>query len=243
MIASKSRLNPYLLIALALAFVFHGGLLLSGTFTHTYDAYIHIFFADHYARTWFDNWDYRWYTGFTMTSYPPGSQQSIALLSYLVGLLNGFIIVQLFAILLVIIGVYRSSKLWVSERAAGYAALIAVFSSSITETVHVFGQLPTMFSLGFLLNSLPFVRRWLDEGKLRYLLAAWVVIAGCTAAHHVTTLFGSIFFIGPVIASAIVEKFRQPLPDEPTQHPGRVGRNNFFPLVIRRLRRVIPVSV
>src|SRR5690349_14866781 len=55
------RTNPQLLIALALTFVYHGTLLIR-TFGGTYDAYIHIFFADHYARAWFDNWEPRWYT-------------------------------------------------------------------------------------------------------------------------------------------------------------------------------------
>lgn len=236
------RINRHLLWALALALVFHGALLLSGTFKHTYDAYVHIFFADHYVRSWFDPWDYRWYTGFTLTSYPPGSQQSIALLAPFVGLLNGFIIVQTFSILLFVIGVYRFSKIWVSEEAAGYAALLAVFSSSINETVHVFGQLPTMFSIGFLLNALPYVYRWLQKGEWKILLTAWSVNAATTAAHHVTTLFGAVFFVGPVIVSAIVQKFREPLPDEPSQHPARLTHKNFWPVVVRRLRRIIPVT-
>src|SRR5258708_3645016 len=80
-----SKINKHLLLALTLAFIYHGVMILSGTFRHTYDALIHIFFADHYYRYWFDPWEYRWYTGFTMTSYPPGSQQSIALLAHLFG--------------------------------------------------------------------------------------------------------------------------------------------------------------
>ncbi|MDP9316274.1 MAG: hypothetical protein M3R24_36395 [Chloroflexota bacterium] len=240
---SLGNVNPHLLIALALAFVYHGGLLLSGTFKRTYDAYVHIFFADHYVRAWFDHWDYRWYTGFPVTSYPPGSQQSIALLAPYIGLLNGFIVVQLFAVLMVTIGIYRFSKLWASEEAAGYAALLLVFGSNVAETVHVFGQLPTMFSLGFLLNALPYVRRWLDEGDWKMLISAWALNAATTAGHHVTTLFGAVFFVGPVIASAIVEKFREPLPDEPAQHPANVTRKNIRALMIRRLRRIIPVTM
>jgi hypothetical protein len=52
-----------LIVALAGAVLFHGGLL---PFTHgnTYDAFIHMFFGDSYARSWFDHWDERWYTGF-----------------------------------------------------------------------------------------------------------------------------------------------------------------------------------
>ncbi|MDZ4719620.1 MAG: hypothetical protein SH847_14285, partial [Roseiflexaceae bacterium] len=67
----RISINRRLLLALALAFVYHGALLLSGTYKGTYDAYVHIFFADHYARSWWDPWDARWYTGFPLTSYPP----------------------------------------------------------------------------------------------------------------------------------------------------------------------------
>ncbi len=235
-------INSSLLVALCLAFVYHGALLLSGTFKRTYDAYVHIFFADHYARSWFDNWDYRWYTGFTVTSYPPGAQQSVALLSKQVGLLNAFVIVQLLAILLVIIGTYRFSRLWVGEEAAGYAALIAVFASSIAETVHVFGQLPTMYSLGFLLNALPFLSRWLGGGKWRYLFATLITFAATTAGHHVTTLFGSVFFAGPVIVDSLVTALRSPRADELDNRPVKVSRQNLRPLLVRRFRRVLPVT-
>jgi hypothetical protein len=235
--------NKHLLMALALTGVYHGVLLLSGDFKHTYDALIHVFFADHYYRYWWDPWEYRWYTGFTMTSYPPGSQQSIALVSHVVGgLLNGFVVVQLFAVLNITFGMYRFATVWVDEEAAGYAALLAVFCSSITETVHVFGQLPTTFSLGFLLNALPYAYKWMDEGRKRDLLCAWACNAATTAGHHVTTLFGALFFVMPVIGLAVVQKFRQPLADELTASPAHVTFKNIRPLIVRRVRRILPVS-
>ena len=236
--------NQHLLIALALAFVYHGVLLLSYDFKKTYDALIHVFFADHYYRYWWDPWEYRWYTGFTMTSYPPGSQQSIALIAHLLGgnLLNAFVVVQLFAILNITLGTYRFSKIWVSEEAAGYAALLVVFCSSITETVHVFGQLPTTFSIGFLLNALAYVSSWLETGRKKELVCALACNAATTAGHHVTTLFGAIFFVLPVIGLVIVQKFRQPLPDELKQYQAYITRKNFRALVVRRLRRILPVS-
>ena len=64
------------------ALCYHGVLSIFGTYRNTYDAYVHIFFADHWRRGWFDHWDPRWYTGFTLTSYPPGSQQSVAMVSF-----------------------------------------------------------------------------------------------------------------------------------------------------------------
>lgn len=235
-----ARQNKSLLLALAIGLAYHGSLLFF-TFKRTYDAYVHIFFGDHYARAWFDHWEYRWYTGFTMTSYPPGSHQTIALLSKFVGLQNAFIIAQTCAILIFIIGVYRFSRIWVSDEAAGYAALLTVFSSSITETLHVFGQLPTTFSLCVLLNALPFVYRWLRDGQLRYLFIAWSLNAATTAGHHVTTLFGAVFFVAPIMALALAERLIQPLPDEPSKKPRKVTRKNLKPLLYRYVRRVLPM--
>jgi hypothetical protein len=154
---------------------------------------------------WFDSWDERWYTGFTVVSYPRGSQQSIALISHAVGLLKGFVLVQLAAILLVVVGVYRFSRLWVGVEASGYAAVVSLFATSIAETVHVFGQLPTMLSLGFLLNALPYLDRWLRDASVSALSIALAGSAATTATHHLTCIFGTIFFGGPVIVSAVVD--------------------------------------
>jgi hypothetical protein len=231
--------RPLLVAALALATLFHGTLLAMGSFRRTYDAYVHIFFADHYARGWFTTWEPRWYTGFTVTSYPPGTHQLTALLARLIGLEAGFAVVQLAGILLVVVGVYRLASLLTSRRAAGYAAIISVLSTGIAEAVHVFGQLPTICSLGLLLNSLPHVRRWIVEGHRGHLVTAAALLAGTTALHHVTTLFGAVFFLGPVIAHGLLERFRTPLAGESAARPHRVTRDTIGPLVARRLRRIV----
>ncbi|MEV4639870.1 hypothetical protein AB0J80_21235 [Actinoplanes sp. NPDC049548] len=233
------RRHRLLLVALGVLAFYHGALLLSGSYQRTYDAYVHIFMADHYRRGWFDTWDDRWYTGFTTVSYPPGSHYAIAALSSLVGLRGGFVIVQLFALCNLTLGVYRWSRIWVDERAAGWAAILLVVSSSISETVHVFGQLPTTFSLGFLLNALPFAHRYVRTGRAKWLLLGLVCTMGATAGHHVTTLFGAVFFVGPVLISALVIELRAPLPDEPGGHLDAIGRTSLWPVVARRLRRVM----
>jgi hypothetical protein len=64
--------GPYVL-ALVLGGVFHGGLLFGGSWRGTYDAWVHIFFADHYQRSWFEMFEPRWYTGFSVASYPPAA--------------------------------------------------------------------------------------------------------------------------------------------------------------------------
>ncbi len=78
-------LDIRLVVAVLGALLYHGALSIFGTYRNTYDAYVHIFFADHWTRGWFDHWDPRWYTGFTLTSYPPLSQQSVAAVSFLTG--------------------------------------------------------------------------------------------------------------------------------------------------------------
>jgi hypothetical protein len=186
-----------LLIALAATVLFHGGLL---PFTHgnTYDAFIHMFFADHYHRSWFDPWEPRWYTGFSVTSYPPGTHMAMAALMNVLPLRAAFVVLQLGGLLLLVTGVFRFALLWVPARAAGYAALAAVLASSISETVHLFGQLPTICSLGIFLNGLPYVYRWITHGGWQNCLAAVIFSAATTAAHHVTTIFGGVLFILPL---------------------------------------------
>ncbi len=186
-----------LLVALSATALFHGGLL---PFTHgnTYDAFIHMFFADHYHRSWFDTWEPRWYTGFSVTSYPPGTHMAMAALMTFMPLRAAFVVVQLGGLLLLVTGVFRFALLWVPPRAAGYAALAAVLASSISETVHLFGQLPTICSLGIFLNGLPYVYRWIVYGGWFSCLAAVIFAAATTAAHHVTTIFGGVLFILPL---------------------------------------------
>ena len=233
-----------LIVALLGALVYHGGLSLYGTYQNTYDAYVHIFFADHWRRGWFEPWDTRWYTGFTLTSYPPLSQQTVAFVSFFVGdLRNAFALVQTAAMMTMTVGMYRFARLWVSDEAAGWAAIWLVFSSAMAETVHVFGQLPTTFSLGLLLNALPYTFAWIDEGKPSHLTRAWALTAATTGAHHVTTLFGSVFITAPVIVLALVSNFRTALADEPEQHPRYVTKANWRALITRRLRRILTPTV
>lgn len=191
-----------LLMAIGAAVMFHGGLL---PFTHanTYDAFIHMFFADSYHRSWFDPWEARWYTGFATTSYPPGTHMMQAVLMHVMPLRAAFVAVQLTGLLLLVLGTYRFALIWVQPRAAGYAAIALVLATSISETIHLFGQLPTIFSLGLFLNGLPHVYRWVAHGTWRSLAAALIFAAGTTAAHHVTTIFGGVLFIIPVALHAL----------------------------------------
>ncbi len=243
MIRSETLSDVWLRWALALALLFHGVLLSSGSYQDTYDAWVHIFFGDHYARDWFSTWEPRWYTGFTVTSYPPASHQGIGLLSRLFGLEIAFALLQMFAVLNIVVGVYRFSLLWVSRRAAGWAALLAVASSSLAEVVHTFGQLPTTLALGFLLNAQPSIRRWIHGGARIDLVAAIVLLAATTAGHHVTTLFGTVFFTGPVAVRAVLDRLATPVDGEPLGHAVAFRTSMVWPQVARRVRRVLPAAM
>ena len=95
----EKKTNTLLILALIVGLAFHGSAIFF-TLESTYDALIHLFFADHYANSWFDPWEYRWYTGFTVQSYPPLVHQLIAILSYIGGLKFGMYTVALIAIVL-----------------------------------------------------------------------------------------------------------------------------------------------
>jgi hypothetical protein len=199
------KADRLLFIALILAILFHGSALLYNV-DKTYDAFVHIFFADHYARSWFEPWEYRWYTGFPSTSYPPLSHQLIALLSKIGGLKFGFIVVILSFLCYFIIGIYRFSQLWVSKHSAGYAALFAVVASSIVQTIHVYGQLPTILGISCLMNALPEIYAYFRTQKVRHLILGESILAVTVASHHVTTIFGMLFFIAPIVATALLDE-------------------------------------
>jgi hypothetical protein len=205
----KEKYNKYLIIAILLAVLFHGTTIFF-TLEDTYDALIHLFFADHYAANWFEPWNYKWYTGFTVQSYPPLVHQSIAVLSLIGGLKFGLYTVAIISVVLFITGIYRYSLLITSNSTvAGYASILAVFSSSFVETLHVFGQLPSIIGISLLMHALPEIYLWLKTGKYKFFFTSLSLIAVTVTSHHVTTIFGMLFFIFPLIGTVIIDVARE----------------------------------
>ncbi|PWG06794.1 hypothetical protein [Polaribacter aquimarinus] len=205
----KQKTNTFLIAALLFGVAFHGAAIFF-TLETTYDALIHLFFADHYANSWFEPWSYKWYTGFTVMSYPPLVHQSIAALSLIGGLKFGLFTVALIGIVLFITGSYRFSLLMTGNRkVAGYTALFASLSSSFLETLHVFGQLPSIVGISILMHALPEIYLWLKTGRYRYLFTSLSLIAVTVTSHHVTPIFGMVFFIFPLIGTVIMDKSRE----------------------------------
>lgn len=204
----KERTNKYLIVGLLTGLIFHSSMLLF-TIENTYDALIHLFFANHYAHSWWEPWNYSWYTGFTVMGYPPLVHQAIALFSFIGGLKFGLFSVAIIGITLFITGVFRFTLVITGNRdVAGYAAIVAVFSSSFVETLHIFGQLPSIIGISVLLHSMPEIYLWIRSGRKKYLFTSLSLIAVTVTSHHVTPIFGMVFFIFPLIGMAVLDKAR-----------------------------------
>jgi len=203
--AADARPIPISVIFLA-AFAIHAPLLLTKLPLRSYDANFHIFLASHYVHHWFDPWNPKWYAGFSQTTYPPLPQQWLALISYITGLDLAYMAVQLIAILLLALGVYRFAQLWVDRRAASLAALASVFLGSEAFLVYCAGQLSTTFAAPLYLNALPYLYEWIRHSRWRSLLKGGVLCVAAAAAHHATLLFGSFLFAIPVLALAFFDR-------------------------------------
>jgi hypothetical protein len=212
------------------AFVVHVPLLLMKLPLHSYDATFHIFFASHYLHHWFDPWNVKWYAGFSQTTYPPLPQQWVAVLSHILGLDMAYMAVQLTAILLLALGVYRFSLLWVSERAASFAALASVFLGAESFLVYSAGQLSTTSAAPIYLNALPYLFDWIRHGRWRSFLKGSVLFTAAAAAHHATLLFGSMFFALPILALVLLDR----------EDGERIPTSTF---VVRTVSIVVVVSV
>ena len=174
-----------------------------------YDTNFHIFFASHYAQHWFNPWNEKWFAGFSQTTYPPLGHQLIALLSYGVGLNAAYGLVQFLAVLLVPVGVYRFAKLWVDETSASYAALGSVFLGAVAFLVYSAGQLSTTLAAPLYLNAVPYFYQWARNGRIRSLLKGVMLGLAAAAVHHVTLLFGAVFFALPVLWLAWMDERHQ----------------------------------
>ena len=199
---STNRYVPMLAIVL-LALAVHGPLLMMQLPANSYDTNLHIFFASHYAHHWFNPWNEKWFTGFSQTTYPGMQQQWMALFSHLVGLNTAYMLVQLISVMLLPLGMYRFARIFVSERAATYAAVGSIFLGSLSYLVYQAGQVSTTTAAPLYLNALPYLYEWIRESKVRALLKGVLLSLAAASAHHVTLIFGAIWFTIPVIWKAI----------------------------------------
>jgi len=217
------------------AVVIHLPLLFMKLPLKSYDANFQIFFAAHYVHHWFDPWNGKWYAGFSQTTYPPLPQQWVALVSRVLGLDLAYMAVQLAAILLLAVGVYRFAVLWVSQRSASLAALASVFLGSESFLVYSAGQLGTTCAAPIYLNALPFLFEWVRHGKWRSFLKGALLFTAAAAAHHATLLFGSLFFAVPILVLAFLDRVK----GERVSTPSFLMRTFAFAVVVGALIAIV----
>lgn len=192
-------------LASLLAFILHGILILTTRYRLSYDAYNHMFFADHYQQDWWSLWEPRWYTGFEVVSYPPLVHQLIALLGHVIGVDAAFGLLLWITLTAYPLAIYLFSRVFVGRAAAGYAAIGAALLPSLYLTAHVFGQLPTLFATLMALFGVYVLAGFLRHGQFWTGMLGVCLFATVMAAHHATLLFLP-WLVGAVTLKILVDK-------------------------------------
>lgn len=164
----------------------------SGAFRHTYDAWVHVFFADHYLRGWFELWEPRWYGGFSVLSYPPLAHQLVAIASVPFGVEVGFPIVMGGAMLAIPFAAGSFGRAVLGESSARWAPVMLALWPTSHRFAYVYGQLPTLLASSIALFAMAMLKRFLDEGRWRQLLLMSLLVGTTAATHHVSTIFAAM---------------------------------------------------
>ena len=189
--------------AVLVAFLCHGLFILTARYRLSYDAFTHMLLADHYAGNWFSLWEPRWYTGFTVVSYPPLTHQIVALFVPLLGFEKAFALILWLVTTLYPLGIYAFARVFVGKACASYAALASAILLPIYVVAHIFGQLPFLASTLLALLSAASLHRYLREGGLHNFLLTLSLYAMTMALHHATLLVQP-FLIFAVVMNQIL---------------------------------------
>lgn len=192
-------------LAILIAFIGHGLFILSARYRLSYDAYTHMLFANHYAEDWFSLWETRWYTGFTVVSYPPLTHQLIALFIPVLGFEKAFALILWAVTSLYPFGVYAFSRVFTGRTSASYAALASAILLPIYVTAHIFGQLPFLASTLAALFGAASLDRCLREGGPYNLSLSVALITTSIAMHH-ATLMAHPFLILAVTINRLLQQ-------------------------------------
>ncbi|HJW84135.1 MAG TPA: DUF6541 family protein [Anaerolineae bacterium] len=198
--------------ALVLAASVQALLVVAMLYRASYDGYIHMFFADHYRRDWWALQEMRWYTGFSVASYPPLVHQLIALVSIPFGVESAWAIVLWSILTALPSGVYAFARIFVRPGAAGYAAIASAVLPSVFLSAHTFGQLPTLTGLLAILWGLAVLHTYLRGGRPIDGLLASLLMSVAASAHHGALLFMPFGVTAVVLHAAFVDRLaRRPL--------------------------------
>ncbi|HLH74639.1 MAG TPA: hypothetical protein VKX96_15230 [Chloroflexota bacterium] len=180
-------------------------LTLTGQIWHSYDFSTHVFFANHYERTWWSLWEPRWFGGFDVASYPPLTHQLTALLGWLIGIGNAVNVLTALAIVAFPIMIYRLGRHAFGRAVASRAAMLAVVTPSVLLAGYAFGQLPTLVAFDVGLWAGEAFGQFLRHGRRIDLLRLWLAAGVVVTAHHATFLFFFPPFLATLAGAALLE--------------------------------------
>jgi len=206
-----------------LALILNLPLVFSNLALGSFDAYTHIFFADHYRRTWFDLLEPKWFGGFSVASYPPLVHQLIAIVSVPATALTSLSSspenisrfwseVLAYDLLLLIffacipLAVEGFARIFVPRRAARTAGWLAVGLPSLYLAAYSFGQLPTLIATTALLWALRLGWQFTKRGHWHDLALAMLWAGVTAAAHHAVLLLAVLAgaaMLGKVLAQPL----------------------------------------
>jgi len=188
-----------------LAALCHGLFILTARYQLSYDAYTHMFFADHYAGNWFSLWEPRWYTGFSVASYPPLIHQLIAIFVPFLGLDKAFALILWIVVSLYPLGLYGFSRIFAGKAASSYSALAGSVLLSIYVVAYTFGQLPFMASTLIALFAAAALNKYLRNGGAHKLITAISLLGASMGMHHATMMIHP-FLITSVIGAGFFKR-------------------------------------
>jgi hypothetical protein len=200
------KMNSNLERAILLALILNSAIALSGFYARTYDSYGHMFFADHYQKNWFDTWETRWYLGFNVASYPPLAHQVLALVGFATGLETAYVFITILLMVLLPIGIFMFAKVFISEEAAGYTALLSVFFPGILYSVYVWGQYTTLFSLVLILFTGSAFAKYIRNGGRLFFVELIFLFEAVVASHHFSGLIFAPLLLGATFITLLIRK-------------------------------------
>jgi hypothetical protein len=200
------KMNNNLERAIILALILNSAIAFSGFYARTYDSYGHMFFANHYQKSWFNTWEPRWYLGFNVASYPPLAHQVLAMLGFITGLETAYVIITILLMTLLPIAIFMFAKVFVSEEAAGYAALISVFFPGILYSTYVWGQYTTLFSLVVILFTVSAFAKFIKNGGRLLFVELILLFEVAVASHHFSGLIFAPLLLLSTFVTILVKK-------------------------------------
>lgn len=186
-------------IGLLLVLILHLVFLCLDSFQRSADGWIHLFFASHWQTHWWQDWDIRWYTGFSVFFYPPLAHQLLALACLFLGWKLGAIALYMLCLLFLLSGLYRYARIFVAEQTAGWIVLGGSSLSSLAIGVHVFGQITHHFALACLLHGAVELHEWLKKDSDAKMLKPLLLCLCVCLSNLFTAVLGLPLFLLPIL--------------------------------------------